>query len=65
MRNGFNFSYDVNNTIQNKVNQIVKKIYRGKGVEFTPEAKKQIAQLEKLGLDKLPVCIAKTVQLFG
>ena len=52
--------YDVNDTIPNKVNAVVTKIYGGDGVEFTAKAKKQIEQLESWGLDKLPVCMAKT-----
>ena len=52
--------YDVNDTIPNKVNAVVTKIYGGDGVEFTAKAKKQIEQLESWGLDKLPVGMAKT-----
>jgi formate--tetrahydrofolate ligase len=52
--------YNVNDTIPNKLNAIVTKIYGGDGVEFTPNAKKQIKQLQDWGLDKLPVCVAKT-----
>lgn len=52
--------YDVNDSIPNKLKAIVTKIYGGDGVTFTPNAKKQIKQLEDWGLDKLPVCVAKT-----
>ena len=52
--------YDVNDTIPNKLKAIVTKIYGGDGVTFTPNAKKQIKQLEEWGLAKLPVCVAKT-----
>lgn len=52
--------YDVNDTIPNKLKAIVTKIYGGDGVTFTPNAKKQIKQLEDWGMDKLPVCVAKT-----
>lgn len=52
--------YDVNDTISNKLKAIVTKIYGGDGVTFTTNAKKQIKQLEDWGLDKLPVCVAKT-----
>lgn len=52
--------YDVNDTIPNKLKAIVTKIYGGDGVTFTSNAKKQIKQLEDWGLDKLPVCVAKT-----
>lgn len=53
-------AYDINDSIENKICSIVTKIYGGAGVEFSPEAKKSIAHLEQLGLDKKPVCIAKT-----
>ena len=52
--------YDVNDTIENKIDAIVTKIYGGEGVTFTNKAKKAIKSLEELGLDKKPVCIAKT-----
>jgi formate--tetrahydrofolate ligase len=52
--------YDIDDTIENKIAAIVKKIYGGDGVEYTSRAKKQIARIEKLGLDKKPVCMAKT-----
>lgn len=52
--------YDVNEPILTKIEKVVQRIYGGNGVEFTPNAKKQIQQLETWGLDKLPVCMAKT-----
>lgn len=52
--------YDVSLTIPEKLDIIVKKIYGGAGVTYSPKAKKQIARLEELGLDKVPVCVAKT-----
>ncbi|WP_251454281.1 formate--tetrahydrofolate ligase [Veillonella intestinalis] len=52
--------YDKEESIPEKLTKIVQKIYGGTGVEFTANAKKQIKQLEEWGLDKLPVCIAKT-----
>jgi formate--tetrahydrofolate ligase len=55
-----NTLYDVNDSIPDKLKAIVTKIYGGKGVEFTPKAKKQIKQLEDWGVDKLPICVAKT-----
>ena len=56
----YNPTYDVEQSIEEKVCAIVKKIYGGDGVTFSPKAKKTIKQLEELGLDKKPVCIAKT-----
>ncbi|QEK13086.1 formate--tetrahydrofolate ligase [Crassaminicella thermophila] len=52
--------YDMEESIPEKVNKIVTEIYGGKGVVFTAAAKKQIKKLEELGLDKLPICMAKT-----
>ncbi len=52
--------YDVNDTIENKINIIAKKAYGADGVDFTDEAKEQIALYNKLGWDKMPICMAKT-----
>lgn len=52
--------YDVEASIEDKLNAIVTKIYGGKGVVFSNKAKKAIKKLEELGLDKKPVCVAKT-----
>jgi formate--tetrahydrofolate ligase len=57
--------YDINDTIARKINSIATEIYRADGVEFTADAKKQIADIEKLGLDKMPICIAKTQYSFS
>lgn len=53
-------AYDVDDTIENKINAVVTKIYGGSGVVFSKKAKKAVKRLEELGLDKKPVCIAKT-----
>ena len=52
--------YDVNLSIKEKIDIIVNNIYGGKGAVYTTKAQKQIKQLEDLGLDKKPVCMAKT-----
>ena len=52
--------YDANLSIPEKLDIITKKIYGGKGVKFSAKAKKQIEHLERLGLDKKPICVAKT-----
>ncbi|MBR4945140.1 MAG: formate--tetrahydrofolate ligase, partial [Peptococcaceae bacterium] len=59
------FTYDVNESIMDKINAVVTKIYHGAGVDYTPNAKKAIKQLEDLGYDKLPVCMAKTQYSFS
>ena len=59
-RANFHVLYDTEDSIQNKIESIAVYIYGAEGADFTAEAKKQIRQIEELGLDKLPVCIAKT-----
>ena len=56
----FEFAYDVNDSIKQKINDIATKIYGADGVDYTPNAEKQITEIEKLGYDKLPICMAKT-----
>ncbi|MED3802486.1 formate--tetrahydrofolate ligase [Lysinibacillus xylanilyticus] len=58
--NNFSPLYDVTESIEEKVRTIVQKVYGGKDVQFTDQAKKQIAQIEKFGWDALPICMAKT-----
>lgn len=52
--------YDENLSIEQKINIIAKEIYGANEVKILPKAKSEIAQIEKIGLDKMPVCIAKT-----
>ena len=61
----FTYSYDLDDTIENKIENIVKKIYGGDGVVFEANAKKQLAQIKTLGFDNLPVCMAKTQYSFS
>jgi formate--tetrahydrofolate ligase len=63
--NTFDHSYDANLSIKEKIEAIAKNIYHADGVAILPDAQKQIGQLEKLGLDKVPVCIAKTQYSFS
>lgn len=58
--NHFSFCYEENDSIQEKLNKIVTRIYRGDGVVLTPEARKQAQRLEELGFGNLPICMAKT-----
>ena len=64
-RNDFSYSYDLNDTIENKIISIVKNIYGGSGVEFSTAAKKQIVEIEKTGYGALPICMAKTQYSFS
>lgn len=52
--------YDEKESIKDKILKITKEIYGGRGVIYTPAANRQIAELEKFELDKLPICMAKT-----
>lgn len=56
----FNVLYDDKLPLKEKILTITKEVYGGRGVNYTPQAEKQIAELEKLGLDKKPICMAKT-----
>ncbi len=61
----FRYCYDEKLPIADKIRAIVKKVYGGDGVEYTPEAEEQISRLEELGFGKLPVCMAKTQYSFS
>lgn len=61
----FTFAYELDGSIEDKIEAVVKKVYGGDGISVMPNAKKQIAQLTALGFDKLPVCIAKTQYSFS
>ena len=56
----FQLTYDDEQSITEKISAVAKKIYGAKGVDYSAAAQKQIAELEKLGFGKLPICIAKT-----
>ena len=64
-KNDFSFSYELDGTIEEKIEAIVRRIYGGDGVTFAPLAKKEIAKLTDLGFDKMPVCMAKTQYSFS
>ena len=57
--------YDVDATIEEKINTIATEIYRADGVDFAAAAKKQIKEIAALGLDKMPICMAKTQYSFS
>ncbi|MCL2619988.1 MAG: formate--tetrahydrofolate ligase [Defluviitaleaceae bacterium] len=62
---GFEFVYESNVGIEDKINAIVQKIYRGAGVALSPAAKKQAKNLEAMGFGDLPICMAKTQYSFS
>jgi formyltetrahydrofolate synthetase len=56
----FQFLYPLDISIKEKIETIVRKIYGGSSVEYSPEAEKKIELYTRLGFDKLPICMAKT-----
>ena len=58
--NEFTYAYELDGTIEEKLNAIVTKIYGGKGAVLTAQAQKQAKELTALGFDKCPICVAKT-----
>ena len=60
----FKFSYELEGSIEDKLNAIVKKIYHGNGVVLTANAQIQAAQLTAMGYGNLPICVAKTQYSF-
>lgn len=52
--------YDINLSVKEKLAVLAKEIYRADGIIFTPSAEKSLKDIESLGQDKLPVCVAKT-----
>ncbi len=63
--NDFSFSYELDGSIEEKIDAIVRRVYGGAGINVTAAAKKEIARLTALGFDKLPVCMAKTQYSFS
>lgn len=59
-QSNFHVLYDSELTIKEKMKEIVTNIYGAEGVTFSAQAEKQIKELEKFGLDKKPICVAKT-----
>jgi len=57
--------YDVELSIKEKIEKIAKEIYGADGVDFTKGCEKQIKNIEELGLDKMPICMAKTQYSFS
>ena len=63
--NDFRFAYAAEDGIEKKLNDIARKVYHADGVELTAGARKQMKELEALGFDKLPICMAKTQYSFS
>ncbi len=58
--NDFKPLYDLDDTVEEKINTIAKEIYGADGVDFSAKAQSQFKLIEQIGLDKLPICMAKT-----
>ncbi|HER5537471.1 TPA: formate--tetrahydrofolate ligase [Streptococcus pyogenes] len=63
--NQFRFVYDADDSIETKLTKIVTKVYGGKGIRLTPAAKRELADLERLGFGNYPICMAKTQYSFS
>lgn len=60
----FRFLYEENQTTRKKMETVVKEIYRGSDVVFSPSALKTLQKIEEMGLTHFPVCMAKTPYSF-
>ncbi len=63
--NNFTFSYELEGTIEDKINAIVRNVYRGEGAILTAAAKKEADRLAAAGYGNLPICMAKTQYSFS
>lgn len=63
--NQFRFVYDEDDSIETKLTKIITKVYGGKGIRLTPTAKRELADLERLGFGNYPICMAKTQYSFS
>ena len=61
----FTFSYELDGSIEEKIDAIVKNVYGGDGVVLTPNAKKQAQKLTEMGFGNCPICMAKTQYSFS
>lgn len=63
--NSFSHVYDLSDSIEEKLTKIVQRVYGGKGIKLAPSARKELAELEKLGFTEYPICMAKTQYSFS
>ena len=63
--NNFQYVYDLEDSIEEKLTKIVQKVYGGRGVDLTAAARKQMLKLEELGFGNMPICMAKTQYSFS
>lgn len=65
IESNFNFLYEDNDTIEQKLEKVAKEIYRADGVDFQEKAVDSIERIKRLGYSNLPICIAKTPASFS
>lgn len=63
--NSFSYVYEAEDTIAEKITKIIQKVYGGEGVVFELAAKREMAELERLGFGNYPICMAKTQSSFS
>ena len=61
----FRFAYELDSTVAEKLDAIATRVYHADGVDLTPAAQRELAQLEEQGFGGLPVCVAKTQYSFS
>jgi len=59
------FTYELEDTVEDKINKVVRQVYRGNGVSFSGKAQMMLRRIKRLGLTNLPICIAKTQYSFS
>ncbi len=64
-KSDFTFSYELDTTIEQKIEAVVRKVYGGDGVILTPNAIKQAQKLSEMGFENCPICVAKTQYSFS
>ncbi len=64
-KNNFKFLYNLEDSIKSKINTICREIYHAKDIIYSDQSENEIKEIEKLGLDKFPICIAKTPLSFS
>lgn len=64
-KNNFSFAYELDSTIEEKIDTLALKVYGANGVELSAQAKKSIAKIKEMGHGNLPICVAKTQYSFS
>ena len=65
MKNNFSYIYELEDSVEEKINKVCINIYGAESVEFSEIAMKKIEKIKELSFDKLPICIAKTPYSFS